>query len=94
MGHIDNLKVNRVECSEATASTKVGFFDKSTAAAAQQTGVSAFTDNSAGTASTTIATVGATNSGDVSGDINNNFASIAKEFNDLRAALVAYGLLG
>ena len=94
MGHSDYFAVTKLEAADVTASAKVGFFDKATAPVAQQTGVSALTDSSSGTAGTTIGAVGVTNTGDVSDAINDNFASVAKELNDLRAALVAYGLLG
>ena len=50
---------------------------------------SALTDSSGCTGSATIAAVGATNSGDVSGAINNNFASLADQVNDLRSNIEA-----
>lgn len=61
----------------------------------QRTGAAgiALTDSTGGTAAdATLAAIGATNSGDVSGDINNNFAKIAELVNELRATLVAFGL--
>lgn len=49
--------------------------------------LTALTDSSGGTANTTLEAVGATNSGDVSGAINNNFADIAATLNAIIAQL-------
>lgn len=43
------------------------------------------TDSTGGTANTTLAAVGATNSGDVSGTINNNFADLAAQLAKIKA---------
>lgn len=48
------------------------------------TNPAALTDNSTGTADATIEVVGATNSGDVSGAINNNFAECAAHITSLQ----------
>ena len=94
MGHSDYYAIGKLEASEVTASVKVGFFDKATAPVEQQDGVSELTDSSTGTAGTTISAIGDTSTVNSGAAINNNFASVVKELNDLRAAMVAYGLLG
>lgn len=49
------------------------------------------TDSTGGTGNTTLVAIGATNSGDVSGNINNNFADLALAVNNLIATGVADG---
>lgn len=53
------------------------------------TAPSALTDSSGGTADGTISAVGATNSGDVSGTINNNFKEFATAQTANRTAIIA-----
>lgn len=76
-----------------TPASLVGFHGT---AAAQRSGAAqaALTDSTGGTASdATLAAVGDTSQGDESGDINNNFAKVAKLLNELRAAMVEKGLI-
>lgn len=53
----------------------------------------ALTNSSGGTTDGTISAVGATNSGDVSGAINNNFAELYVLLNAIRSALVSIGAM-
>jgi hypothetical protein len=55
--------------------------------------VAPLTDSSGGTPGATLAAVGATNTGDRSADINNNFASLNEQIEDLKEAFVNSGLL-
>lgn len=75
------------------ATQKLGFYGKAPAAQPSGPAQSALTDSTGGTVGTTLAAVGATNSGDVSGTINANFASINNLVAALRSALVAEGLI-
>jgi len=58
-----------------------------------QTTPAALTSGAGTPSITTTVSVGATNSGDVSGAINNNFATIVTRINTLRTELVAAGVL-
>lgn len=49
----------------------------------QQSDIVELTDNAGGTANDALVAVGATNSGDVSATINNNFADVAAKINEL-----------
>ena len=49
----------------------------------QQSDIVELTDSTGGTANDALAAVGATNGGDVSGTINNNFADLAAKVNEL-----------
>jgi hypothetical protein len=51
----------------------------------------AITNSSGGTPGASITAVGATNTGDVSGTINNNFATLWTLLNAIRTAMVNYG---
>src|SRR5690606_16717551 len=76
-----------------TPASKVGFHGT---AVVQRSGAAqtALTDSTGGTASdATLAAIGDTSSTDQSGDINDNFAKIAKLVNELRAAVVEKGLI-
>lgn len=72
---------------------KVGFFGATPVV--QQTGAAQLTDSTGGTAAVDDTLVAVTDTtSDVSGLINNNFATLAREVEALRAKLAAYGLLG
>lgn len=72
---------------------KVGFFGAT--AVVQQTGASQLTDSTGGTAAADDTLVAVTDTyTDSSALINNNFATLAREVEVLRAKLAAYGLLG
>lgn len=58
----------------------------------QASAIVALTDSSGGTADNTVAAVAATNSGDVSATINNNFADLAAKVNALIAAVHGAGI--
>jgi|DEB0MinimDraft_6_1074348.scaffolds.fasta_scaffold05246_5 hypothetical protein len=76
-----------------SANDKIGFFGAT--AVVQQTGAAALTDSTGGTAAANNTLVAVTDTtSDVSGLINNNFATLAREVEVLRAKLAAYGLLG
>lgn len=72
---------------------KIGFFGAT--AVVQQTGAEQLSDSTGGTAAAdnTLVAVTTTTS-DVSALINNNFATLAREVEALRAKLASYGLLG
>ena len=56
-----------------------------------QAAIVSLTDSSGGTANDTLQAVGATNSGDVSAAINNNFADLAAKVNGILAAMRTNG---
>lgn len=75
-------------------SEKIGFLGATPVVQVASANQTALTDSTGGAvADATLAAVGATNGGDVSGDINNNFAKIAELVNALRSALVDLGLI-
>jgi hypothetical protein len=60
---------------------------------ASQTAIVSLTDSSGGTANDTLQAVGATNGGDVSAAINNNFADVSAKINGILTALRNAGIL-
>lgn len=64
------------------------FVDISKMGGAAQATIAALTDSTGGTANDTLVAIGATNGGDVSGDIENNFADLAAKVNAIRTALI------
>ncbi len=77
-----------------TATTqKLGFWNATPIVQPSGSNQASLTDSSGGSASTTLSAVGATNGSDVSGAINNNFASLARLVNQLRSDLVAAGII-
>lgn len=77
-----------------TATTqKIGFFDKTPIIQPASANQAALTNSSGGTANGTIEAVGATNTGDVSSAINNNFTELHVLLNEIRTALVNLGLI-
>lgn len=79
--------------SSATAE-KIGFFGAAPIVQPLTANQTALTDSTGGSvANATLAAIGATNSGDVSADINANFAKTAELVNALRSALVNLGLI-
>jgi hypothetical protein len=77
-----------------TASTqKLGFWGATAIVQPSGSAQAAITNSTGGTASTTLSAVGATNSGDVSGTINNNLASLWNLQNAMRTAMVNAGLM-
>ncbi len=76
------------------ATDKIGFFGTTPAVQPSSANQTALTDSTGGgVTDATLAAIGATNSGDVSGDINDNFAKVAELVNALRSALVTNGLI-
>lgn len=71
-----------------TLSSRAGTLEAVTAPAVSND-IAALTDNTGGTADDTLATIGATNSGDVSAAIKNNFADLAAKVNALLARTVS-----
>ena len=59
----------------------------------KQAAIAALTDSTGGTADGTMSAVGATNSGDVSGTINNNFKELTVKLNLALAVLREYGMI-
>lgn len=59
----------------------------------KQAAIAALTDSTGGTADGTMSAVGATNSGDVSGVINNNFKELTVKLNLALAVLREYGMI-
>lgn len=53
----------------------------------------ALTDSTGGTANNTLVAIGATNTGDRSADINNNFADLAAKLNELRTIMLDGGAM-
>lgn len=76
-----------------SASQKLGFYGATPVVQPSGANQAAITDSTGGTAGFTLSAVGATNSGDVSGTINNNFASLARLVGQIRSALVSEGLI-
>ncbi len=76
-----------------SASQKLAFFAATPVAQPAGAAQAALTNSTGGTASGTLASVGATNAGDVSATINNNFADLWTQQNAIRAALVELGLM-
>lgn len=73
---------------------KIGFYGTTPIVQRTSAAQTAITDSTGGGHSNaTLAQVGATNSGDVSATINDNFAKITILLNELRAAQVAIGLI-
>jgi len=64
-----------------------------TAAGTQASAIVSLTDSTGGTANDTMVAIGATNSGDVSANINNNFADLAAKVNAILAALRGAGII-
>lgn len=64
-----------------------------TAAGTQASAITDLTDSTGGTANSTLAAVGVTNTGDRSADINNNFADLAAKVNAILAALRGAGII-
>lgn len=58
----------------------------------QAANIPSITDNTSGSASSTLSVVGATNGGDVSGAINNGFATISAKLNALLLACKNLGI--
>lgn len=75
----------------ATAADKIGFNGKTPIAQPSGAAQAALTNSTGGTATTTLNAVGATNASDVSGTINNNFASLWTLLDAIRTALVNRG---
>lgn len=92
-----NVQINNTDSGLAIGSAttqKIGLYGVTPVAQRSGADQTALTDSTGGTASDAeLAAIGATNSGDVSGDINNNFAKVAELVNELRAALVALGAI-
>ncbi|WP_431861385.1 hypothetical protein [Azospirillum sp.] len=59
----------------------------------QASAIVSLTDSTGGTANDTLAAVGATNGGDVSGVINSNFADLGAKVNAILAALRGAGIV-
>lgn len=76
----DGDSVDVLHCPDLSASTPAAV-------------VAALTDSTGGTANSTLVAIGATNSGDVSANINNNFADLAASVNAILTALKAAGLM-
>lgn len=72
---------------------KLGFWAATPVVQQASSAQAALTNSSGGTADGTIAAVGATNTGDRSADINNNFTELHTLLNAIRAALVATGII-
>lgn len=84
--HSDGVKIGNT-------GEKLGFLGATPIVQRASANGAALTDSTGGTAAdATLAAIGATNSGDVSGDINNNFAKIAELVNELRTTVVNFGL--
>lgn len=62
-------------------------------AVAQASAIVSLTDSTGGTANDTLAAVGATNSGDVSGVINSNFADLGAKVNAILTAMRNTGII-
>lgn len=77
----------------SAATDKLGLWGATPVVQPSGAAQAALTDSTGGTAGVTLAAVGATNSGDVSGAINNNFASLANLVGAIRAALVNAGAM-
>jgi hypothetical protein len=75
------------------AAQKLGFWGVTPIAQPSGAAQAALTNSTGGTAGSSLAAVGATNSGDVSATINNNFASAWTLLDAIRTALVAAGLI-
>jgi hypothetical protein len=75
------------------ATQKLGFWNATPAVQPSGASQAALTDSSGGTADGTVSAVGATNSGDVSGTINNNFKEVVTLLNAIRSALVTVGII-
>lgn len=73
-----------------SASAKIGFFGTTPAARPSGANQGALTDNSGGTASLTIAAIGASYN---QGEVRNAVASLAQSVNEIRSALVTLGLI-
>jgi hypothetical protein len=72
---------------------KLGFWNATPIVQPSGAAQAALTNSSGGTANGTIEAVGATNSGDVSGAINNNFTELHTLLDAIRTALVNAGLM-
>lgn len=72
---------------------KLGFWNVTPVVQPSGAEQAALTDSSGGTANGTVEAVGATNSGDVSGAINNNFKEVVTLLHAIRTALVAVGIM-
>ena len=77
----------------SATSQKLGIFGATPIVQPSSANQAALTDSTGGTPSTTLAAVGATNTGDVSAAINNNFSSINVLLEALRTALVNLGAI-
>jgi hypothetical protein len=73
-----------------SANEKIAFYGGTPAAQRANANQNALTDNSGGTASDTLAAISATY---VQAEVRNSVASLAAKINELRAALVALGLI-
>lgn len=74
-------------------SQKLGFFNATPVVQPADAGQGALTNSSGGSADGTLEAVGATNSGDVSGAINNNFTELHTLLDEIRTALVNLGII-
>jgi predicted HD phosphohydrolase len=80
----DGQKIGR------SASSKIGFYGTEPVSRPAHADQGALTDNSGGTASLTIAAIGATYNQE---EVRNAVASLARSVNRLRTELVALGLI-
>jgi hypothetical protein len=76
-----------------SVSQLLGFWNATPVVQPSGANQASLTDSSGGTASFTLASVGATNTGDVSATINNDIASLARAIAAIRTALVAAGIM-
>lgn len=72
---------------------KLGFWNATPVVQQAAAAQAALTNSTGGTADATLEAVGATNSGDVSGAINNNFTELHTLLNAIRTALVNTGII-
>jgi len=78
----------------SSATDKIGLYGLTPAVQPSSANQTALTDSTGGgVTDATLAAVGATNSGDVSAAINDNFAKTAELVNALRSALVTVGII-